>query len=106
MKVTIAPIFAFVLACGSGLDTPATLKQCDRSLTFDHDIKPLVAASGSGHCASCHAGRYDSKGGLVNDGKDVIERVKNGSMPTDNSAWKDEADGKKFVAWASCPSPG
>lgn len=105
MKVAISSVFALVLACGSGLDSPTTLKQCDHSLTFDHDIKPLVAASGSGHCASCHAGRYDAKSGLVKNRKDVIERVKSGAMPTDNSSWKDEANGKIFIAWASCPSP-
>ena len=88
-------------ACGAGLDTPATLAACDASLTFDHDIAPIVAATGTGRCVSCHA-KYDGISGITTDRSDIYKEVDRGSMPQGESGFHTTDDGKKFLAWLSC----
>ena len=89
-------------SCGSGLKTPGTQALCNSSLSFDQDIKTIVAASGSGSCGSCHSGKYDNKSGIQSDRAKVYQTVHQGKMPQSNSGWKDTTDGKKFLSWAAC----
>ncbi len=89
-------------ACGSGLSTPKTAKLCDRSITFDKDISAILASSGTGHCGTCHAGRYDNKSGIQNNRAKVYARVDDGTMPQDSAGFKESADGQKFLGWAAC----
>jgi hypothetical protein len=91
-------------SCGSGLQTPATIALCDSSLTFSTNIAPIVAGSGTGHCAACHAGKYDNKDGIQANRNNVFKKVNDGSMPLDNTSFKDTSDGQTFLAWASCPT--
>lgn len=102
VAVMVATVFLSLLSCGIGLDTPATLASCNSSLTFDQDISSIVGRSGSGHCAQCHSGRYDNLSGIRQDRAAVIQSIKNGSMPPDNSNFKSSIDGEKLISWASC----
>ena len=97
-----ATIILPLLACGTGLDTPATLASCDSTLSFDQDISSIVGRGGSGHCAQCHGGSYDNLSGIRQDRASVIQSIKNGSMPPGSSNFKSSTDGKKLISWASC----
>lgn len=108
--LTLTACFA-LFACGdekttssSGGDT-ATAGTCDSSLTFESDIKGIVASGGKANCAGCHSS-YASLSGFSSAKTAITNRVKSTSssavMPQDDLKFKSTDEGKKLLDWLSC----
>lgn len=100
-----------LLACGdekttssSGGDTSSG-GTCDSSLTFDKDIKGIVASGGKANCAGCHSS-YASLSGFSGAKSSITSRVKSTSssavMPQNDLDFKSTPEGIKLLAWLSC----
>ena len=93
------PTVAGLISCGDGISTPATIAQCDTSLSYTGEIQGLLATA----CVTCHSD-YDSKDAVRLHRGEFISEIRGGSMPPGNSEFASTTDGQKILAWLSCPS--